>query len=29
MGTIKKTEKLEHLGIVEIKGGDSAEFLQG
>ena len=29
METIKKTEKLEHLGIVEIKGGDSAEFLQG
>ena len=29
MGTIKKTEKLEHLGIVKIKGGDSAEFLQG
>lgn len=29
MGTIKKTGKLEHLGIVEIKGGDSAEFLQG
>ena len=29
MGTIKKTEKLEHLGIVEIKGGNSAEFLQG
>ena len=29
MGTIKKTEKLEHLSIVEIKGDDSAEFLQG
>ena len=29
MGTIKKTKKLEHLSIVEIKGDDSAEFLQG
>ena len=29
MGTIKKTEKLEHLSVVEIKGDDSAEFLQG
>ena len=29
MDTIKKIEKLEHLGIVVIKGGDSAEFLQG
>ena len=29
MGAIKKTEKLEHLSVVEIKGDDSAEFLQG
>ena len=29
MGTIKKTEKLEHLSVAEIKGDDSAEFLQG
>jgi len=29
MGLIKQTTKLDHLGIIELQGNDSAEFLQG
>ena len=29
MEAIKETEKLDHLGIIELKGDDSVEFLQG
>jgi len=29
MGLIKQTTKLGHLGIIELQGNDSAEFLQG
>jgi hypothetical protein len=29
MGAIKQTTKLDHLSIIELKGDDSVEFLQG
>ena len=29
MGVVKQTTKLDHLGIIELKGDDSVEFLQG
>jgi len=29
MGLIKQTTKLDHLGIIELQGNDSVEFLQG
>jgi len=29
MEAIKETKKLDHLGIIELQGSDSAEFLQG